>query len=218
MLQKIVLGAIWLLLIIYTIGFTPPSQPDTLDLIIKLYTGQWSNINFLVISLFWILTILPIIYASLLLIESKEQKIPAYPFIIASFVLGIYALLPYFSLRQSNTNWNGKKNWLLKIIDSRLIAILLTIAITIFTILGFIYGNLTDFIWQFKTSQLINLMTWDFLLLCLSFPLIIKDDLRRRGINKQNLLWLLIYLPLFGTLIYLCLKPTSLSESQENYL
>ena len=216
MLRKIGLGAIWLALIIYTIGFTPPAQPDTLDLIIKLYTGQWDSINFLVVSLFWILTILPIIYASLLLIDGRGQKIPAYPFVIASFGLGIYALLPYFALRQTNPNWNGEKNWLLQILDSRLTAILSTIAITIFSIGGLIYGNWQDFIGQFQTSQFINLMTWDFLLLCLLFPVIIKDDMRRRDINKQDSLWLLIYLPLFGTLIYLCLR-SPLSPSTSNY-
>ena len=37
-----------------------------------------------------------------------------------SFFVGAFALFPYLALRQSNPNFRGKKNFFLKVLDSRL--------------------------------------------------------------------------------------------------
>lgn len=207
MWRKIVFGLIWLGLIVYTFAFTLPDQAVFLNLIINLYTGKWNNINALIISLFWILTLLPIVYACFLLFDGKDQRIPPLPFVLASLGLGAYALLPYFALRESNTNWDGNKNWLLKILDSRLVIILLAVTITLFFIWGIINGDWNDFVLQLKPHQFIDLMVIDFVILCLLFPAILKDDMIRRGVKNDFVFWLATLIPLFGTLIYLCIRP-----------
>ncbi len=216
MLQKIVFGLIWLIFIIYTFGFAPPTQPDTLDLIINLSLGKWEQINPIIIAIFYIMGVFPTVYACFLLFDGRGQKIPAYPFVIGSIGFGAYALLPYFALRQSNPSWHGDKNWLLKILDSRLMAIVLSTTITIFIIWGVVNGDWADFISQWQTSQFIHVMSLDFCLLCLLFPAILKDDMKRRGINNEQFFWLAALIPLFGTLIYLCLRPSlpGLSETK----
>lgn len=207
MLKKVVLASIWLGFSIYAFNFAPPQQPDTFTLITDLATGSWTEINPLIIALFNIMGILPAIYACILLVDGRGQKIMAAPFVALSFGVGIFALLPYFVLRQPNPAWNGEKNWLLKIVDSRWTGIILAVSTLALLVLGVTQGNWTDFVRQWQTSRFINVMSLDYCLLCLFFPVVIKDDLARRGIYDQKIFWTISLIPLLGTLVYLCLRP-----------
>ncbi len=207
MLTRIGFILIWLALGIYAFVFAPPTQSDTLDLIINLSTGNWREINPLIVALFNIMGILPLIYACLLLFDGRGQKIPALPFAAAAFGVGIFALLPYFALRQPNTVWSGDKNLLLKILDSRWTGLILTISTIILLIYGFTQGDWSNFVSQWQTSRFIQVMSIDFCLLCLFFPVLIEDDLKIRKIDRQWLFWTISFVPLFGTLAYLCLRP-----------
>lgn len=207
MLKKISLLLIWLIFISYAFFFAPPNTPDTLNLIMNLSTGNWQEINPYVISLFNLMGILPIMYASLLIIDSKGQKISAIPFVIGSFFLGAFALLPYLALRQPNPNFVGEKNLILKILDSRFLGISLTIATFFLIIFAVLNGNFNEFIQQWQNSKFIHVMSLDFCLLSLLFPVIIADDLAKRQINNKVVFFIIALIPLFGTLLYLCLRP-----------
>ena len=207
MLGKIVFGLIWLIFVSYAFLFAPATQPNTFDLIVNLSTGNWDNINPLVIALFNLMGVLPGIYACFLFIDGDGQKIKAAPFATASLGVGAFALLPYLALRQPNPTWQGDKNLFIKIVDARLTGIILIIAAIVLLSFGLIYGNWADFIYQWQTSKFIHVMSLDFCLLVLLLPSLVKDDLSRRNINNNWLFWLITLVPLFGTLIYLCLRP-----------
>jgi hypothetical protein len=212
MLQKITLALIWLTFVIYAFAFTPSPSADTVDLIINLSTGNWEGINPLVISLFNIMGVLPAVYTCLLLFDGRGQKIPAAPFVVGSFGLGAFALLPYLFLRQPNPEWQGDKNLLLKILDSRWTGLVLTLSAIALIGFGSFNGNWADFSQQWQSSQFIHVMSLDFCLLCLLLPVTVQDDMKRRGFNQKWIFWVVTLVPLFGTLVYLCLRP-SLPES-----
>ncbi|GAB4229676.1 MAG: hypothetical protein Kow0049_11240 [Stanieria sp.] len=207
MSRKIVFGLIWLTFVSYAFLFAPATQPNTFDLIVNLSTGNWDNINPLVIALFNLMGVLPGIYACFLFIDGDGQKIKAAPFAIASFGVGAFALLPYLALRQPNPTWQGDKNFFIKIVDARLTGIILIIAAIVLLSFGLIYGNWADFIYQWQTSKFIHVMSLDFCLLVLLLPTLVNDDFSRRNINNNWLFWAIALVPLFGTLIYLCLRP-----------
>jgi hypothetical protein len=50
-------------------------------------------------------------------------------------------------------------------------------------------------------------MSLDFCLLSLLFPILLADDMARRDWKNQQLFWLIALIPLFGPLIYLCIRP-----------
>ena len=216
MFSKIGFIVLWLTFISYAVLLAPPSQPDTLDLIINLSTGNWENINPLIIALFNLMGILPLVYACFLLIDGKGQKIPAWLFVIASLGTGAFAILPYLALRQSNPSWSGEKSFLLRILDSRWLGIILTMGTVILICFGLFNGDWIDFIQQWQTSKFIHVMSLDFCLLCLLLPILIKDDLSRRNITSSWFFWLITFIPLFGTLVYLCIRPPLESDSS-NY-
>jgi hypothetical protein len=205
MIRKIIFGLLWLGFISYAFFFAPPEQPDTFELIQNLSTGNWQGINPLIISLFNIMGIWPFIYSAVVFFDGRGQKIPAWPFAIGSFALGAFVLLPYLALRSPNQKFVGEKNVFLKILDSRILGLLLTIGAAILLASGF-QGDWSNFVQQWQNSRFIHVMSLDFVMLSLLFPTLLGDDMTRRGWQNQQLFWLFA-IPLIGPLIYLCVRP-----------
>ena len=127
--------------------------------------------------------------------------------------MGAFALLPYLALRQSNPNFEGEKNMVVKILDSRILGILLSIGVIFLIVSAIVNGNFNDFIEQWQNSRFINVMSLDFCSLCLVFPTVIGDDLAKRGIENKTIFWAIALIPLFGTLFYFCLRPHCLENT-----
>ncbi|MBP0020132.1 MAG: DUF2834 domain-containing protein [Cyanobacteria bacterium SBLK] len=214
-MRKIALGSLWLGFILYAFLGSPPDRPDTLDLILNLSTANWEGINPAIVALFNMMGILPIAYAALILIDGRGQKIPAYPFAIASFALGAFALIPYLVLRQDNPSFHGQKSFLLNLLDSRWLGILLTLGANILIAGAIALGDWSDFINQWQTSRFIHVMSLDFCLLSLLLPTLLEDDMAKRGLNNPFIFWGVSLLPLLGTLLYLSLRPPLANEIRE---
>ncbi|MDF5713823.1 MAG: DUF2834 domain-containing protein [Rhizonema sp. NSF051] len=205
MVNKIIFGALWLGFVTYAFLFAPPNQPDTFELIKNLSTGQWQGINPLIVALFNIMGVWPIIYSCLAFFDGRGQKIPAWPFVTASFAMGAFALLPYLTLREPNPQFSGKKNLFLSLLDSRLTGVVLTLGTAIIVAYGW-GGDWGNFVQQWQTDQFIHVMSLDFCLLCLLFPALLRDDMERRGMKNSQLFWLITLIPLFGAVVYLCVR------------
>ncbi|MUG94963.1 DUF2834 domain-containing protein [Scytonema sp. UIC 10036] len=207
MLRKIAFGVLWLSVIIYASFFAPEIQPDTFELIKNLCIGEWQGINPLVILLFYIMGVWPLIYSAVIFADGRGQRLPAWLFATGSFAVGAFALLPYLSLREPNPKFPGKKNLFLTILDSRLTGIALTVGAVVLVAGGIGAGDWGDFARQWQTSRFIHVMSLDFCLLCLLFPALLQDDMSRRGLDNPQIFWLVTLIPLFGPLIYLCIRP-----------
>jgi hypothetical protein len=208
MSNKIIFGALWLGFTIYAFGFAPPDRSDTLQLIIDLSTGKWAGINPLVIALFNLMGILPMAYACLMLIDGKTQKIPAGLFSAAAFGVGAFAILPYLALRSSPPPAGQiERRGMIKLVDSRWLGIALTLGAIGLLSYGIVQGNWGDFVSQWQTNRFIHVMSLDFCLLTLLLPVLISDDIDRRNFTNPQTIKILSLIPLFGGLIYLCIRP-----------
>jgi hypothetical protein len=214
MTRKIIFGLLWLGFVFYAFFFAPPDNfPESLELIKNLSTGNWQGINPLIISLFNIMGIWPFVYSAVVFFDGRNQKIPAWPFASAAFGLGAFALLPYLALREPNQTFIGEKNSFLKILDSRILGILLTIGTAVLFIYS-LQGDWADFVQQWQTSRFIHVMSLDFVMLSLLFPTLLGDDMTRRGWQNNQLFWLFAIIPLFGPLIYLSIRPSLNTENE----
>ncbi|MDB9315336.1 hypothetical protein PN462_19630 [Spirulina sp. CS-785/01] len=207
MLRRIGLTVLWVGFLIYAFGFAPPDSPETWTLIQRLSTGDWEGINPLIIALFNIMGVLPTLYLGIVLVDGRGQKIPAFPFAMASFAVGAFALLPYLILRQPNPDFPGEPNRLLKLLDSRGFGLFLLLVAVILLAFGLTQGNWADFVQQWQTSRFIHVMSLDFCLLSVLFPTLLGDDLARRGIQRGRIFWGVTLLPLLGPLLYLSVRP-----------
>lgn len=214
-LPKTFFGLMWLALVIYGVFFSinlasslsaNAFQAD-LDLIINMSVLNWDGINPILIAIFYIMGIFPLVYGAFILFDPAQESVSPYPFFVASFGLGAFALLPYFALRQSDPT-PRKKGFLLSMLDSRLTAIACSTSIIGLIVWGVTQGNWGDFIAQWHTSQFVHIMSLDFCVLCLLLPVaILKDDLARRGVKSSKYFWLISSVPLLGFLVYWCVRP-----------
>jgi hypothetical protein len=214
MSQKIILTLLWVGFVSYAFFLAPPDRPETFDLIMKLSTGKVEGINPLIVGLFNIMGVLPIAYSCLTFLDSRGQKIPAWLFTAGSFALGAFALMPYLIFRQPSPTFVGQKNWFLKILDSRITGIFVAVGAIALFAYGVTQGNWSDFVQQWQTSRFIHVMSLDFCMLSLLFPVLLKDDMARRGMTDSRLFWAVALVPFFGAIAYLALRPPTLEQAQ----
>ncbi len=216
-MRKIIFWSLWIGFSVYAFVFAPPNQPDTFELIKNLSTGQWEGINPLIVSLFNLMGVFPLIYSCMVFIDGKGQKIPAWIFTTFSFGVGAFALLPYLALREPNPDFVGKKNAFLKILDSRITGIALSIGAIVLVSYA-LQGGWSDFVQQWQTDRFIHVMSLDFCLLCLLFPALLGDDMAKRGMENPILFWLVTLIPLFGPLAYLSVRKPLPDDTQEELI
>lgn len=207
--RKIALWLIWAGFIAYVVFLAPPLHlAETLTLLSKILTFQWADINPIILSLFALIGVCIFIYSSVLFFDGRMQKIPFYPFALASLGSGVIGLIPYLALREANQEFTGEKDAFLKVLDSRSTAIFMTLFTLGLLGYGILAGDWQDFIGQFQGDRFINGMSLAFCLLCLLFPTVLGDDMARRGyLSNSQLFWLIAIVPLLGPLAYLCWRP-----------
>lgn len=213
--RKIALWLIWAGFIAYVVFLAPPLHlGETLTLLRNILTFQWADINPIILSLFALIGVCIFIYSSVLFFDGRMQKIPFYPFALASLGSGVIGLIPYLALREANQEFTGEKDAFLKVLDSRSTAIFMTLFTLGLLGYGILAGDWQDFIGQFQGDRFINGMSLAFCLFCLLFPSVLGDDLARRGyLSNSQLFWLIAIVPLLGPLAYLCWRPALQTSS-----
>ncbi|TFE02238.1 hypothetical protein [Jeotgalibacillus salarius] len=191
---------VWLLLLAYAVFFAPGSEGSD-PVLDNVFAGNWAAIDPLVLTVFNSLGIFPLIFLTILL-RNDQQKWPAWPFSLAAFAGGAFALLPWFAYgdRPAERGLRTPK-WLLIVLRSKVWLIFLLI---------FIFGNLltllqgvsfTSYAEAFQESSLVSVMTVDwFILWWLSVYAIHRfyPDAQRKG---------LAWIPIAGpVLVLLSLK------------
>ena len=209
MVRKIALFLIWIGFVGYTLRLAPLDQPDTWPIVKNLLTFQLSEINPILVAIFWLMGVWPMIYACLMFFDGRMQNFRVWPYFIGSNGTGVICLLPYLILRQRNQEFYGKKDKWLEILDRRSTGVTLlftTIGLLAYAIIA---GDWGDYIQEFQTRHFVHLISLDFCLMCLTFPLtsLFDDDMARRDIYDWRIFWAVSLIPLFGPLVYLCLRP-----------
>jgi len=209
----------WLLwggFVLYAFLLAPPNQPDTWPLIQRLSTGQWDGINPLIVALFNVMGIWPMVYAAVLLFDGRGQKLRAYPFTIASFAVGAFAILPYLALRQPNPTFSGEKSALLKLLDSRWTAGAIALGTIPLMLYGLTQGNWSAFVQQWQSDRFIHVMSLDFCMLWGLFPFLMQDDMTRRSMQNRGVWTAIALIPLLGALAYWVARPPLATSPDES--
>jgi hypothetical protein len=209
MVRKILLWWIWAGFVWYTLRLAPLDQPDTWAIARQLITLQWGELNAYLVAIFWLMGVWPMIYACLMFADGRRQLIPAWPYFLTSNATGVLCLLPYLGLRQPNPSFSGPKDAWLRKLDSRAMGVGLTVCAIALVAYALLMGDWVDFVQQWHTRSFVHLISLDFCLMCLVFPIstLLPDDMARRGLDNPPLFWVAALIPLFGPLLYLCLRP-----------
>jgi hypothetical protein len=167
-----------------------------------MYSPEFRSVNPLIFSVFNLLGVWPMAFTVLVLEESKSQDFPVWPFILLSFFTGGFVYLIYFSLRKS-VDERLSSTSLQKRIE-KLRNMYLLILVTILLLLyGFVFGDLGGYIQSFTKNSLVHVMTIDFLLLSLLFPVLMVDDMMREKIFNLRQFLVFSVSSVLGATLYL---------------
>lgn len=219
MVRRLLLATIWAGFVGYTLWLAPLDQPFTWSFAHNLVTLQWGEINAYLMAIFWMMGVWPMIYACLMSADGRMQPFPAWPFFVVSNLVGVIGLIPYLLVRQRNATFCGKKDFWLDLLDRRSTGVALLLTTLTLIAIAIAVGNWSDYVRQFYSYAFVHLITLDFCLMGLIFPLtsLLDDDMQRRGGYRPGRFWAIALVPLFGPLLYLCWRPAlpKLSSTQE---
>lgn len=199
--------------IAYAVFAAPRSDPPGVSFL-SLALGQGPARNPAVWGVFQLLGVVPLMYWALMVPDGRGQRpgpawLWVWPFALGMMALGSFALLPYLILRRSYTDpVPGPRSLLVRWFGGRPFAVFVTLALAV--LLAFIFGggSLPDYVYWFRRSAFVHLMTIDLLLLTLLFPALLRDDMARRGVpTEEGLGRAALAVPLLGPALYLLRRP-----------
>lgn len=207
--RRLVLWGIWIGFVAYTLWLAPLDYAYTWYVGRKLITLQWGDLNAYIPAIFSLMGVWPMIYACLMFADGRMQPFRAWTYFVGSNFTGVICLLPYLLFRRRNQEFYGQKDQWLQILDRRSTGVALLISAIAFIGYAIVAGDWEDYVWQFQTQPFVHLISLDFCLMCLVFPMtsLFDNDMARRNIYSSRLFWLVALIPLFGPLIYLCVRP-----------
>lgn len=207
LIRKLALWLFWTAFVLYTIVLAPLDQPGTLELVGKLLRLEWGDLNAYVPTLFSLMGVWPMVYACILFIDDRMQRISALPSFLVSNGSGVIGMMPYLLLREPAPEFRGQKGFWIRQLDARRTGVALTLSTVALFAYALIWGDWGNFLLQLQQSHFLYLMSLDFCSMHLVFPSILGDDMARRGLDDPRIFWAVTLVPLWGPLLYLCLRP-----------
>jgi len=201
---------LWLALSTYAFGFSPNDFPDQ-ELLAGLLNLEDVEVNSIFYSIFLLMGLWPVIYASVLIPAGRSTRVPAWPFLTASFAFGCFALLPYFALWEPAPDaMNREQSFGEKLLENRTFAL-----VNLFASIGLVAGIATSssgewsqYLQLFNNSRLVHMTSIDFVTLSLCAPIWLLNDAEKRRWKYADILPLILGLiPCIGPCLYILLRP-----------
>ncbi|KAL3149212.1 hypothetical protein ABBQ32_002038 [Trebouxia sp. C0010 RCD-2024] len=221
-------GLIWGGLAYYAFVLSPNQTPYRDMYLLEKLSGLGADdgvaVNTVFTRLCWLMGVWPAVYASLLLPSAKSgNKVPAWPFVIASFAFGYFALGPYFALwtpiadeahKQTGppkkSELTGWKSWGLQATENPITSWLLFGSAALFVFQAATAGGQqwAGYSKLFDESRFCHATTIDFLALTLSAPVWMWNDSEvRQWESRGKWLPVLACIPVIGPAAYLVVRP-----------
>lgn len=206
-----ILGLVWIAFIAYALLLAPGQSPGSDPIFKELITMQ-SKEPWLLTVFSW-LGIFPAVYACMLLrtsVKERGGRVPAWPFVILSFGLGAFALLPYYAWLSSANRASGyttlhfgrqRESGIGRVAAHKLthvVLLLLTLGAAFYAVTQ---GHPDVYMGAFNQSAFVHIMTIDFVLLTLLSMIAIYRDTE---VSRRSPAWAMAgIIPIVGPLIYL---------------
>ncbi|ARI75987.1 hypothetical protein [Halobacillus mangrovi] len=198
MIRRIILAFVWAVFVLYTWTRAPLGGEGYLQQLIEM-----DNPDRLLLAVFSLLGIYPVAFA-ILILKHDESLLPAWPFVLGSFMLGAFSLIPYFFLSSTQKERSNRTpKWLLRFFQSTILHLVLLLGSFSLIVHGIVNGNYSTYTEAFTTSQFVHVMTIDFIVLTALSLFVIGWD-QWKNSNKRSWSWMGI-VPVIGLIVYILL-------------
>jgi hypothetical protein len=208
LLRRLALTVLLAADILYAAFYAPKGDPPG-NLFVEMALGQGPARNPAIWGVFQLLGVVPLMYWALLFPDGRGQRVWAWPFALGMMALGAFSLLPYLIVRRDYAQaMPGQKNLAVRWFGSRAFAIFAALALMALLLILMVWGSLAGYVFWFRHSNFVNVMTVDLLVLTLLFPTLLRDDMARRGVSDESALGhIALGVPLLGPAYYLVRRP-----------
>jgi len=208
LIRRLLLFALLAADILYAAFVAPKGDPPG-NLFVKLALGQGPGRNPAIWGVFQLLGIVPLMYWALLFPDGRGQKVWAWPFALGMMALGAFSLLPYLILRRPYpASMPGARNLAVRWFAGFPFAVFVAVALVSLLVWIMLFSNLANYVYWFRVSKFVHVMTVDLLVLTLLFPALLRDDMARRGVSDESTLGrVALSVPLLGPAWYLVRRP-----------
>lgn len=207
MFERLIYLLLWLGLLGFALLLAPTPNASLGAEVLAMLMFDSARVDPIAIAIFNLLGVLPAAFAALLLADAGRPR-PG-PFVLGTFALGAFALLPYLIVREDDASLSRRPGRIARILGSRTAGVLLTL-IAIALLLLAATGSPAAYWAQAQQSTLIAVMSMDFVILTLVLHRTATLDRRRaagaRAEAGQTRLGRVLWLPLLGPLLYLVLR------------
>ena len=198
--------------VMYALYVAPKGDPPShsqFGLFADLALGQGPARNPAVWGVFQLLGIVPLMYWALLFPDGRGQRLWAWPFAFGMMAFGAFSLIPYLILRRPYPHpVPGARNLAVRWFAGRPFAVFVGVALVAIIFIIMVWGNLAGYVHWFRVSNFVHVMTIDLLVLTLLFPILLRDDMARRGVSDESLIGrAALAVPLLGPAWYLIMRP-----------
>jgi len=169
---------IWLAFGLYA-AFGAPEAPNTGRLVLDLF--RFRGPDPLITAAFQLMGIWPMLYARVLLRGVGEQRISPWPFVLASFAVGAFALLPALALRRYGAPTTDDPRWLRRFTESALVGGALSGAAFLLLGWGLWAGDLEVALHWWRTHGFIHTFGLDFAILTAGYPALVLSEREAEG-------------------------------------
>ncbi len=169
-------AALWCSLLGIALFTAPPGSPQTGELIEHLVTAKLDGVNLSLFALFNLMGVWPLAMTVALRTDARWWK---WPFLVLSFFLGAFVLLPYFMLRPWLEPRREPESFVGRLLSSRWVLRAIALAAVCFGALFFL-GGVEEFGRLFHTQQFPYVMSFDFLAFC-GAGLLLAAERRQRA-------------------------------------
>ncbi|MGR9048690.1 hypothetical protein ACQ4XT_08680 [Halobacillus faecis] len=196
--RQVLFLAGWIAFISYALFLAPDGNLGYLDQLLTM-----DEPDPFLLMVFSFLGIYPLVFVALLIGED-HGRLPLWPFLLGMFMLGAFALMPYFFLSKAREIKRGRiPDWFVKIFHTRFFIFVLMAVTAVLLWHGLGNGDDQAYWRAFQTSNFVHVMTIDFMVLTLLSIFVIYWKERRDG-RATHRHWMGA-IPIFGALVYLLL-------------
>ena len=208
LLRRLFLTALLLADVLYAAYLAPKGDPPG-NLFVTLALGQGPARNPAIWGVFQLLGVVPLLYWALLFPDGRGQRVWAWPFALGMMAFGAFSLLPYLVLRRDYAEAvPGSRSLTVRWFGSRAFAVFAAAALAVLLGIIIMSGNELDYLFWFRHSNFVNVMSVDLVVLTLLFPALLRDDMARRGVADDSTLGrIALGVPLLGPTYYLVRRP-----------
>ncbi|HSO34071.1 MAG TPA: hypothetical protein VLT33_16165 [Labilithrix sp.] len=208
----------WLLglaaFVAYAVWLAPPDDPAfTRALVRGSLTGDFGAVDPAIAAVFTALGVVPVLASTFVLRDGARRKLPAWPFALAMFVVGAFALLPWLALRhlggpRAEARPPGAVR---RLLARRGVGVGIVVALVGLAGWGLVAGSAAAYGRAFRTVSMVHVMTVD-LVVCAALLLVLAEEARagERGAaahQESALARRLRFVPLLGTALWNALTP-----------